>query len=87
MEKEIRKILLEIIELLEIVGEYDWRTTLKGLYVDNISSQKDWLRKIKGLFGGMGSFTDLVLMKNGIICIDENSTSNSLIVLKNCFNL
>lgn len=45
MEKEIRKILLEIIELLEIVGEYDWRTTLKGLYADNISSQKDWLRK------------------------------------------
>ena len=78
MEKEIRKILLEIIELLEIVGEYDWRTTLKGLYVDNISSQKDWLRKIKGLFGGMGSFTDLVLMKNGIICIDENNKLDQL---------
>ena len=41
MEKEIRKILLEIIELLEIVGEYDWRTTLKRLYADNVSPQKD----------------------------------------------
>lgn len=78
MEKEIRKILLAIIELLVIVGEYDWRTTLKGLYADNISSQKDWLRKIKGLFGGMGSFTDLVLMKNGIICIDENNKLDQL---------
>ena len=53
MEKEIRKILLEIIELLEIVGEYDWRTTLKRLYADNVSPQKDWLRKIKSLFGGI----------------------------------
>lgn len=78
MEKEIRKILLEIIELLEIVDEYDWITTLKRLYADNISSRKDWLRKIKSLFGGMGSFTDLVLVRNGIICIDENHKLDQL---------
>lgn len=78
MEKEIRKILLEIIEILDIVGEYDWIITLNGLYADNVSSQKDWLRKIKGLFGGMGSFTDLVLMRNGIICIDENNKLDQL---------
>ena len=78
MEKEIRKILFEIIELLEIVGEYDWRTTLKRLYADNVSPQKDWLRKIKSLFGGMGSFTDLVLMRNGIFCIDENNKLDQL---------
>lgn len=78
MEKEIRKILLEIIELLEIVDEYDWITTLKRLYADHISSQKDWLRKIKSLFGGMGSFTDLVLVRNGIICIDENHKLDQL---------
>ena len=72
MEKEIRKILLEIIELLEIVGEYDWRTTLKRLYADNVSPQKDWLRKIKSLF------TDLVLMRNGIFCIDENNKLDQL---------
>lgn len=78
MEKEIRKILLEIIELLEFVGESCWITTLKRLYSDNVSSQKDWLRKIKSLFGGMGSFTDLVLMKNGIICIDENNKLDQL---------
>ncbi len=39
MEKEIRKILLEIIELLEIVGEYDWRTTLKS-FVELNNSEK-----------------------------------------------
>ncbi|WP_418306316.1 DUF6966 domain-containing protein [Phocaeicola sp.] len=78
MEKEIRKILLERIELLEFVGESCWITTLKRLYSDNVSSQKDWLRKIKSLFGGMGSFTDLVLMKNGIICIDENNKLDQL---------
>ena len=78
MEKEIRKILLEIIELLEIVGEYDWRTTLKRLYADNVSPQKDWLRKIKSLFGGMGSFNDLVLVRNGVICIDENNKLSQL---------
>ena len=65
MEKEIRKILLEIIELLESVGEHDWRSTLKRLYADNVSPQKDWLRKIKSLFGGMGSFTDLDLAEWG----------------------
>ena len=42
------------------------------------SSPKDWLREIKGLFGGMGSFTDLVLMRNGIICIDENNRLDQL---------
>lgn len=78
MEKEIRQILLEIIELLEIAGEYNWRTTLKRLYADNVSSQKDWLRKIKSLFGGMGSFTDFVLMRNGIVCIDENNKLDQL---------
>ena len=82
MEKEIRKILLEIIELLEIVGEYDWRSTLKRLYADNVSPQKDWLRKIKSLFGGMGSFTDLVLMRNGIFCIDENNKLDQLVKSK-----
>lgn len=78
MEKEIRKILFTIIELLEIMGESGWITILKRLYEDNVSSQKDWLRKIKSLFGGMGSFTDLVLMRNGIICIDENNKLDQL---------
>lgn len=78
MEKEIRKILLEIIELLEFMNESAWTITLKRLYEDNASSPKDWLRKIKSLFGGMGSFTDLVLMRNGIICIDENNKLDQL---------
>lgn len=78
MEKELRKILLEIIELLEFVGETGWIITLKRLYAANVSSPKDWLREIKGLFGGMGSFTDLVLMRNGIFCIDENNKLDQL---------
>lgn len=78
MEKEIRKILLEIIELLEFMNESAWAITLKRLYEDNASSPKDWLRKIKSLFGGMGSFADLVLMRNGIICIDENNKLDQL---------
>ena len=77
-KKELRKILLEIIELLEFVGETGWIITLKRLYADNVSSPKDWLREIKGLFGGMESFTDLVLMRNGIICIDENNRLDQL---------
>ena len=77
MEKN-KKILLEIIELLEIVGEYDWRTTLKDCMQTMFLPKKDWLRKIKALFGGMGSFTDLVLMRNGIICIDENNKLDQL---------
>ena len=78
MEKEIRKILLEIIELLELMGESVWINTLRRLYEDNVSSQKDWLRKINSIFGGMGTFQDLVLMRNGIICIDENRKLDQL---------
>lgn len=78
MEKEIRQILLEIIELLEIVGEYNWITTFKRLYADNVTSRKDWLREIKNMFGGMGSFTDLVLMRNGVFCIEENNKLDQL---------
>ena len=39
MEKEIREILLEIIELLEITGEHGWASNLKRLYADNYSSR------------------------------------------------
>jgi hypothetical protein len=78
MEKEIREILLEIIELLEITGEHGWASNLKRLYADNYSSRGDWLRKIKSLFGGMGSFNDLVLVRNGVICIDENNKLSQL---------
>lgn len=78
MEKEIRKILLEIIELLELMGETVWINTFRRLYEDNVSSQKDWLRKINSIFGGMGTFSDLVLMRNGIICIDENRKLDQL---------
>lgn len=77
MEKEIKQILLEIIELLESVGEYHWRAILKRLYADN-SCRKDWVRKIKSIFGEMGSFTDLVLMRNDAICMDENKKLDQL---------
>ena len=39
---------------------------------------KGLAKKIKSLFGGMGSFTDLVLMRNGIFCIDENNKLDQL---------
>lgn len=77
MEKEIKQILLEIIELLESVGEYHWKNILKRLYMDN-SCRKDWLREIKSIFGGMGSFTDLILMRNDAICMDENKKLDQL---------
>lgn len=77
MEKEIKQILLEIIELLESVDECHWKNILKRLYADN-SCRKDWLRKIKSIFGGMGSFTDLVLMRNNVVCMDENKKLDQL---------
>ncbi len=77
MEKEIKQILLEIIELLESVGECHWKNILKRLYTDN-SYRKDWLREIKSIFGGMGSFTDLVLMRNNVVCMDENKKLDQL---------
>lgn len=73
MEREIKDILLEIIELLETVdNESHWISILKRLYADNVSPWDYWLREIQSLYGGMGSFTDLILRKNGVICKDEN---------------
>ena len=72
-EKEIKDILLEIIKLLETAeSEYHWISILKRLYTDNVSPWEYWLGEIRSLYGGMGSFTDLILRKNGVICEEEN---------------
>lgn len=72
-EKEIKDILLEITELLETVdSECHWISILKRLYADHFSPWEYWLGEIRSLYGGMGSFTDLILRKNGVICEEEN---------------
>ena len=69
----------EINKLLLKCGENNWRESLdkiKQLLIEN--DFRDASRITISLFGGMGSFSDIVLHKNGQPLIDENDRLNQL---------
>jgi len=74
----IKEKLLEIENICESVNENYWENVFKILLkelfqISNKNELKSYVRKILKLYGGMGSFSDLVLYMNGIPCIDENN--------------
>lgn len=75
---EIEKIIDLIIELLKDTDQSDWLLPLlnaKGMLPTNPNDAK---RKIISMFGGMGSFSDLVLYKHGHLLADESNKLFSL---------
>ena len=75
----IKEILVQILELLNSVTEKEWSRAIQKLvheyeFLDTQSIQKNVL----GMYGGMGSFNDLVLYKNGELCPNENSKLDEL---------
>ena len=78
-EYMIKTIIKEIIEVLEDTGEDNWKRTFQHYLKDYDRIELDSLkRSIIRIYGGMGSFSDLVLSKNGKICIKENNTLDKL---------
>lgn len=80
--KEIMIILTQIIQLLESVNENSWVETLKNCRndcgcVENEEEANDIRRKILSIYGGMGSFNDLVLGSAGNI-LPENKELDRL---------
>ncbi len=80
--KKIESLIFQIILLLELGEENYWLKYFKYILtnLDSKNNQKEAVALLDQAFkGGMGSFSDVVLHKNGIPLIEEN---NKLEILK-----
>lgn len=71
-EDEIKEILSAVATLLEGTGEASWSQRFRHLRNAFEMDSKEATIKIRALFGGMGSFNDLVLQQNGRLLFEEN---------------
>lgn len=67
--KDLQKILLELTNFLNKYDEHEWRNVFARLYKESLqytdsNYDRSFINEINGCFGGMGSFTDLVLHKD-----------------------
>lgn len=78
MKNEIKKTVIDITSALLSNNEQSWAKKFEklgsGLDLDYESS----IFSLKGLYGGMGSFNDIVLHKNGIPLVQENDELDEL---------
>lgn len=79
--KKIRRLITQIISLLELDDDNYWLRYFKYVLkmLDSENNQKEIIRSLSQIFkGGMGSFSDVVLHKNGIPLIEENNQLDTL---------
>lgn len=81
--KNTELILQELITLLEASKETNWSASLRSLMLDLGECTNDVERnyvecQLKRIFGGMGSFSDLVLFKDGKVLAGENNRLGKL---------
>lgn len=71
---DIKDYCVSIYELLLEAGETNWQNSFKD-FIFGLEKQKNTsvYRKILSIYGGAGSFNDLVLYKNGVLCMKENN--------------
>lgn len=81
--KSTELILQELITLLEKSKETNWSASLRSSMqaltrcVDDI--ERDYVKsQVKRIFGGMGSFSDLILFNDGKVLIAENNQLEKL---------
>jgi len=58
--------------------DFYFRKIRVDLTSQNFNNFEDIKREINGLYGGMGSFSDIVLYKNGVLLIEENNKLHQL---------
>lgn len=80
---QLRSILDELIQLLSSVGETNWRHALLNLRdrydtVINQQEQTEVLSDILHIYGGMGSFSDLVLYQDGKLLLSQTRQLDDL---------
>lgn len=79
----ILNILNKIISVLERSNEDNWLKTFSNIYESYESLENDdekayYRREILNVYGGMGSFSDLVLYDNNKVLYEENNELDAL---------
>lgn len=75
----VKEYCVEIYKLLIEVEELDWAKCFLNFISELEKSEDNRIyRKIISIYGGMDSFNDLVLYKNGILCLKENDILSEL---------
>ena len=72
MKNEIRETVIGIANILASNDESSWAKTFEKLGSEIDTNYESSLHSLKGLYGGMGSFNDVILHKNGMPLIREN---------------
>jgi len=76
MDKSIFEILNELITLLEMHGEHSWAYGFRNSMNEFHFSPTEAKSKIRRVYGGMGSFNDLVLQdKTGFLPAENEELS------------
>jgi hypothetical protein len=80
---QLRSVLDVLIQLLSSVGETNWHRALLSLRdrydtAINQQEQKEVLSDILHIYGGMGSFSDLVLYQNGKLLLSQTRQLDDL---------
>ncbi|UWX93459.1 hypothetical protein N2K86_00410 [Enterobacter mori] len=78
MKSDIHMLLNKIIELLVSCDESVWSKRLINYREDLDSDYDQTVLAIRSIFGGAGSFNDLILQNNGKMLRAENNTLNEL---------
>lgn len=81
--QEIQDLLLKLFIILRENEELEWSNLLKELYQESFfyegkNYDHSFIIKIMGLYGGMGSFNDIVLEKEKEILLKENEEFHKL---------
>ena len=75
----IKDYCIAIQKLLTEVGELNWAKCFENFISElELSEDHSTYRKIIAIYGGMGSFNDLILYKDGVLCQKENDTLHAL---------
>ena len=72
MSNEIKDLLIQIGTLLERFNEDSWSNAFKRLVIEYQEQPTETRGRIISLYGGMGSFNDIVLYHQGNVVQSEN---------------
>lgn len=78
MKNEMKKTVIDIANVLSSNDEESWAKTFEKLGDELDFDWESSIFSLKGLYGGMGSFNDIVLHKDGIPLIRENDELDEL---------
>jgi len=78
-EAEILRLLRRLSRLLAKAGELGWASEVDRCIAAYQRSVAEGRQRVKGMFGGMGSLTDVVLMKDGEPLAESNAELDELL--------